>query len=358
MKLAMTLLVRDEADVIRSNLDFHLHAGVDVVIVTDHGSVDGTREILEEYERQGCVDLLHERADSEFRQREWMTRMARLAATKHGADWVISSDADEFWWPRGGSLEQVLEAIPSRYGIVQTFVRHFVPVAAGDGSFDERMIYRLSPHAAIHDPTSPWRPFRKVIHRASPDTVVTEGAHGLVGSGLRPLRGWYPVEVLHFPVRSPEQLERKGAVWEFAVTKYYGAEALPAGPGAAYHALAHRASEEGTSGEYYASLQLDGEALERALGDGILHVDTRLRDALRALRNGEEHLTFLRPTVAEDAAYAVDVATLGEGDVIRTQRRLDGLEARLATVERTLPARVERRLRRLVRRALRRGARQ
>ena len=350
MKLAMTLLVRDEADVIRSNLDFHLHAGVDVVIVTDHGSVDGTRDILEEYVREGRVDLLYEPATAEFRQREWMTRMSRLAASKHGADWVISSDADEFWWPRGGSLEQVLEAIPSRYGIVQTFVRHFLPVAADERPFYERMVYRLSPQAPINDPTSPWRLFRKVIHRASPDSVVTEGAHGLVGSGLRPLRGWYPIEVLHFPVRSQEQFARKGRVWESAVAKYYSGEVVPSAPGAVYHALAYRASEEGTSEDYYASMKLEGVALERALADGVVHVDMRLRDAIRQLGAGGPDLAFPRLGVVEDALFAVDVAALGEGDVIRTQRRLDGLEARLGDVERTVPARIERRLRALVRR--------
>ena len=44
----------------------------------------------------------------DLRDGEWVTRMARLAATEFGADWVINSDADEFWWPRGGSLKHVL----------------------------------------------------------------------------------------------------------------------------------------------------------------------------------------------------------------------------------------------------------
>ena len=35
--------------------------------------------------------------------------MGRLAATELGADWVIHSDADEFWWPRGESLKDVLD---------------------------------------------------------------------------------------------------------------------------------------------------------------------------------------------------------------------------------------------------------
>lgn len=38
MKLVMTLLVRNEADVIETNLEYHLAQGVDFVIVTDHGS--------------------------------------------------------------------------------------------------------------------------------------------------------------------------------------------------------------------------------------------------------------------------------------------------------------------------------
>ena len=38
--------------------------------------------------------------------------MGRLAATEFGADWVIHSDADEFWWPRGESLKDVLDVDP------------------------------------------------------------------------------------------------------------------------------------------------------------------------------------------------------------------------------------------------------
>ena len=49
----MTLLARNEADVVDAQLAFHLHAGVDYVIATDNASSDGTTEILERYERAG-----------------------------------------------------------------------------------------------------------------------------------------------------------------------------------------------------------------------------------------------------------------------------------------------------------------
>ena len=99
MRLVMTLLVRDEDDVLDEHIADHLNAGVSFVIATDHRSQDRTSEILESYARRGVLRVLREKGES-GQQSVWQTRMARLAATEHGADWVINSDADEFWWPR------------------------------------------------------------------------------------------------------------------------------------------------------------------------------------------------------------------------------------------------------------------
>jgi Glycosyl transferase family 2 len=107
MKLIMTLLARDEADVIDAQVAFHLNAGVDFVIAMDNLSQDGTGDVLESYAREGHLHLIRERGEY-LRQADWITQMGRLAATDFGADWVIHSDADEFWWPRGASLKDVL----------------------------------------------------------------------------------------------------------------------------------------------------------------------------------------------------------------------------------------------------------
>ena len=71
--------------------------------------------------------------------------MARLAATEHGADWVVNSDVDEFWWPRGGSFPEVLGEIPGRYGVVQSLVRHFPPTLADEGAVPRAMTSTASP---------------------------------------------------------------------------------------------------------------------------------------------------------------------------------------------------------------------
>ena len=77
----MTLLARDEIDIVDSWLAFHLNAGADIVIATDNRSQDGTTEVLEEYARSGHVHLIREPGE-DLRQNEWVTRMARLAATR------------------------------------------------------------------------------------------------------------------------------------------------------------------------------------------------------------------------------------------------------------------------------------
>jgi Glycosyl transferase family 2 len=344
MKLVMTLRARDEADVVDAQITFHLNAGVDFVVATDHRSADGTTEILERHAREGRLHLLREDGAA-MREGEWATHMARLAARDFGADWVISSDADEFWWPRGGSLKDVLASVPERYGVVHALLRQFVPRPDDGSFFAERMTARVSGSAPINDPTSLFRPNLKAIHRGDPDVTLSAGAHTLLESGLVPMRGWYPIELLHFPIRSFEQCDRKYANLRDSLGQSRNA----------YYEDVARAREEGRFREFYDSLVIGDEALERGLREGSLVLDTRLRDALRTLDEGGQ-LAFARPTVVDEAAYAVDVAALGEADVVRLQRRLDVLEPRLLALEQRPTTRIAQKLAAAARRVRRNGA--
>ena len=346
MMLVMTLLARDEIDIVDSWLAFHLNAGVDLVIATDNGSQDGTTEMLEEYARSGQVHLIREPGE-DLRQDEWVTRMARLAATDYRADWVINSDADEFWWPRGASLSEVLAAVPPRYGTVGAFLRVFCP-RPGDEPFADRMTVRFSALAPINDPASLYKPIRKILHRGHPDIRVTRGNHALVDSPFAPLRGWFPIECLHFPLRSAAQCAHKAQLQGEAFEHHI------ARPPTAYHADMFSALRSGQIDKYYERLVVSDDELEHGVADGRLVVDTRLRDALRAIAAGGTPM-FPVPTLVEDAEYAVEAAVLGEADVVRLQRRLDELERRLGTVEQRLPRRAYRKLERTARRVLSRG---
>jgi hypothetical protein len=160
-----------------------------------------------------------------------------------------------------------------------------------------------------------------------------------------PLRGWYPIEFFHFPVRGLEQCERK----------YAHQQTGPGQTPSPYYDRVRALIEGGRLEEVYGSLVVDDDALERGLREGSLVIDTRLRDALRAVREGDR-LTFPRPTVVDEATYAVDVAALGEADVVRLQRRLDSLEQRLLTIERRPLLRIDRTLRGAAKKLLRRNA--
>src|SRR3954454_148188 len=176
-KVVMTLLVRNEEEVLVANLAHHLAHGVDLVIAMDHRSEDATPRILEEHAATGRVVVLRQDAD-EYRQFEWVTEMARMACVEHGADWVINGDADEFYLARRGSLKDALAAIPERYGILDVPVVDFLPRPDDAGFFADRMVARE---------TVSFKPgtgdvLKNVVHRATPDVVVAGGNHNLVDS--------------------------------------------------------------------------------------------------------------------------------------------------------------------------------
>ncbi|TAD89082.1 MAG: glycosyltransferase family 2 protein [Alphaproteobacteria bacterium] len=107
-RLVLALTVRDELELIATNLAWHFAQGVDAVIVTDNGSVDGTRELLAEISSKAPVFVLDE-PTQDMDQARWSTRMVWLAREALGADWVILADADEFWAPHAGTLAAVIE---------------------------------------------------------------------------------------------------------------------------------------------------------------------------------------------------------------------------------------------------------
>jgi hypothetical protein len=202
---------------------------------------------------------------------------------------VLPAHPGEFWWPRGGSLTEVLGAIPSEYDVVQALTRPFVAVEDG------QMIYRLSAQAALDDPAGSARPSRRLAHRAGVD--VSEYRGQIPKAALKPLRGWYPIEVLTAPAGDP----------------------------------------------------LPQTVVDEGLTNGTIQRDERLRDALAAIREGRA-VSFPRPTVSDNASYAVDAAVLGEADAFVIRDDIDALERRLAVLEENLGVRIERKLRSLVRR--------
>jgi hypothetical protein len=215
--------------------------------------------------------------------------------------------------------------VPKRYGVIRGAWRNFVPRPLGEPFFAERMTVRYCTPAFHHHPLST---HFKSIHRAGPDVRVGRGNHEAFGEGLLPLRGWYPIEILHFPVRSLEQCSRK-YVDHFMALQRNAELGIPNQLADAYHA--YRA---GRLEEFYEPLVVDDEALARGLAHGTLAVDTRLRDTLRRLGSGSREDGFGRPDVAAAAAFAAESSALDESDLaLALGARIEDLEGRVGALE-------------------------
>jgi hypothetical protein len=194
--ITMLLLVRDEIDIIEQNIDFHLRLGIEHFVVTDNGSVDGTRDILGDFKRRlGKSIVIIDDAEPVHHQSVRVGRMIQVAKKEFRPRWIISSDADEFWYPASGRYDSEIDG---RKNVLNCYWHNFLP-----------------------RPNMPWQEFTDVgempgYHGRTSKTFCL--ARGLVGmykgnhesrSIPRVISRSDNIRVYHYPVRSYEQFERK-----------------------------------------------------------------------------------------------------------------------------------------------------
>jgi len=271
MKIVMTLFVRDCADILRANLEYHLSAGIDHFIATDNGSVDGTTEILKEYAGRGRLHYLHEPRHL-FDQGRWHTRMAGLAAEAYGADWILHNDEDEFWWPEaGGDLRDAFEAVPDTVAGLRVARHNYVPRPCSEGKdFLAALPYReTASRNYVGKPLPP-----KVCHRAMVDIVVGQGNHAIFQNGQRMA---FPITdqvcIFHYPYRSRPQFRKKIIRGGTA----YARSDLPPQVGYTTRTL-YDLHLRGALDAYLDEAEFDDDRIAEALADGRIVEDTRLRD--------------------------------------------------------------------------------
>jgi hypothetical protein len=204
MKLAATVLVKNEADIIRQWFDYHLPR-VDFVIVTDNGSTDGTREYLDSI--RGPKVIVIDEPEGTYFQSEWCTRMTHFAAGM-GADWVIPSDADEFWVSARDYKTEILQAAESiKPAVANALNCHwlvFHPTPEDDLSEKNPLIrlqwreqYAIGPH--------------KVVHQTEHLKTVCQGNHGVVFDSDWAIKeaGLPGIRIFHYTFRSWEHFRFK-----------------------------------------------------------------------------------------------------------------------------------------------------
>lgn len=271
MKIVMTLLVRDEEDILQQNIDYHLSQGVDFFIATDNLSVDSTTRILKDYESRGKLHYILEASDN-YNQHEWVTRMARLAYNKYDADWVINNDADEFWWPRDNTtIKAALSSLSKDVNVVLAQRSNMVYIGSDNTlPFYMNMIYRdLYSTNPLGAPLPP-----KCAHRASQQVVVEQGNHRVSGIGEQKLDGDI-IEIFHFPIRTKKQLINKILKGGAAYSRN---KELPVEIGRTWRDLYKQYQSSGNLNGYIESQSFDQTDLVDGIQSGRLEKETRLRD--------------------------------------------------------------------------------
>lgn len=206
-RLIMTLLVKNEEELLERNLLFHKAMGVDGFIVTDNNSTDRTPDILRRYAERGWVlEIIREPA-TDYAQKVWVDRMIWRAKTCHGADWVINADADEFWYAPSGSLKDAMRA--TRANILDCPIRNVYPEEGRPWTAWGHTVrevpdpadYGLSRYSIFG------RQGKKVAHRAAGYVQISMGNHKVTMLPSRPAAS--DIIIYHYNIRGKDQFMNK-----------------------------------------------------------------------------------------------------------------------------------------------------
>src|SRR5215207_2310644 len=130
-------MVRNEADIVRLNVLYHLSLGIDRIVVVDNGSTDGTDRILKQLSIED-TRVGSWRDDGPFLPSKVMTELAR-EAFRAAADWVVPIDADEFWYAPANDFRALLRN--RKAGVLAAQAVNFIQRREQRGSSSEGLLH-------------------------------------------------------------------------------------------------------------------------------------------------------------------------------------------------------------------------
>lgn len=301
--LVMTLVVRDEADIIEPNLRFHLSHGVDHVVVLDNGSTDGTTEILDRYAREGYLTLYRGPSDS-FEQEAWVARLIEAVRQRFGQAWILPNDADEFWWASGGDAEQPgdLRSVvrESRSPLVLCNRANLIAAwpMLDDAHWSETLVWRsrisdrkppgetVREVSRLSHPMFAYRMPGKVIAHTRGLVSVSHGGH-TASFECEQTPADLGIEILHLPVRSTREF--LGSIERAQRLLADARRGQGRTPSPKYLRWVSMLEQDPSGATILSDALPSRLRLWRYSVTGRVRRDTRLRDELLRLRLGVDH---------------------------------------------------------------------
>lgn len=288
-RLAMTILVRDEIDVIEENIRFHASIGVDKFVVTDNSSKDGTREVLDLLSKVFDLTVFDEPSLS-IDQDLWVSGMADWLKNEDSADWIINNDADELWYAHSGNLkDDIADSVDNSdeayedVGVLlcprQNMIGSRESVSGESYRFFQNNYAVIKNLLTATDSKAWTESGGDIIIRKVPGKVITR-TEGLQSVGMGNHRAKHDaltincsnISVFHYPIRSFAQFEKKVVNYGSSLENNDRF-----GENISKH-LRHwyACFREGSLREQYQSFVLSESVLEDLAARGIVQIDDRV----------------------------------------------------------------------------------
>ncbi|WP_449042407.1 glycosyltransferase family 2 protein [Paracoccus sp. (in: a-proteobacteria)] len=309
--ILLAMVVRDEADIIGLNLEHHLAAGVDRVVVLDNGSTDGTADILDAYVRAGVAEVTRD-DPADFQLAVALDALVRDAAARLRPEWVAAPDADEFLVTPGGDLRAALAAHGAdrvlrceRDNMIGSLE------ALEEAGWQQALVHlctqALLPPGGHADPlvplALPWFAFRlppKVIFRPQGLRGLAAGSHAVA---LDPAAEPVPtaIRMRHFPMRSAAEFLRSVRRYAAILSPDLPGRPQPSGKYRRWRAMLAQGAPESA---VLAEALPDAAALAKGLADGSYlaagaGIDWPRLAASAASRHGSPLLRSTKPQVCD-----------------------------------------------------------
>jgi hypothetical protein len=220
MGAVIVAVVRNELDILEAFVRYHAEL-VDLLVVADHRSVDGSLELLRELQAEGLPLEVRSLTSPTLRQGQTTTTLVRDVVRRLGADHVLPLDADEFLTSdRPELVSDLIRCLPDDRP-TRLALRNAIPIR-DDNPTERNPVARIVHRRASEGKVGGKRT-KLVVPRAIGERdgwTLTNGNHRLIAPDgedeiVCPRHG--ELYLAHYPVRSVEQLSRRLISW-FATT--------------------------------------------------------------------------------------------------------------------------------------------
>lgn len=224
MRIGAVIGVKDEAELIAPCIERLEAIGVEAIVVLDDNSTDGTAEVVDALAACKAGQLRRVTFAPDLKENLHRDGPAlRLLIGDHAPDWILFTDADEFWLPAGEDLRAIAERtvtdalLVDRFNIPLTEVA-FAPEHGADPQpfLDAPLIVeraRLT-LASVRDSNARWvmnTIAPKMLCRTDRFVAFEAGMHSAFASDGARLNTSVPADVVivHAPLTTYARFERK-----------------------------------------------------------------------------------------------------------------------------------------------------